>query len=173
MKEVITLCIVALSIVLSAGCHVPGGSTSLAHGTVSAGAEQEHFTNTTTSVDRLAKEFRALTAGAERMEFAIRLIDKGTINIGTRIDEVRTIFGNCYIDWGGAVSGEQGGTVYLADEPSKPPVDDMGTQLPTGWWMAVYYGKHGKITAYYLSNLWKLPGMVERWKAIMQSPVMN
>lgn len=131
----------------------------------------ECASNKLVSVSELASEFRTLKNGHERMRFVVSLIDSGSIAKGTPISYIKAIFGDWYSESGIIKDGEGRGSLYLADTP-KADGGGIATVMPIGWRMTIYYTEDGKISAYYMTNLWKFPGksISERWKESMVDP---
>ncbi len=124
----------------------------------------EHDDISTLTVPGLARQFHDLRDGRERIRFVVELIDRGIIAEDRSINDLRGIFGDRCWDRGVSSSGEGKISIYLADTPKKSGSDGMAAAMPIGWGMMAYYAENDKITAYYLTNLWKVPGMSKRWK---------
>jgi hypothetical protein len=114
----------------------------------------------TTPADRQApslnSEYRSFSNRHDRLGFCIRLLDKGTIEVGTNMKSIHRVFGADVEDYG-FKEGTGKARVILADWVVNPRGDSADALV--GWYLALYYTDEGLIYKYFLSNIWKSPDM--------------
>jgi hypothetical protein len=104
----------------------------------------------------LARKFRSLICGHERLAFALRLCDTGLIRPGTPIDSLKKIFGEDCSRWGRFLDGAEKGFIILADDLPPPP-NEFYSQEFVGWDLTIFYDGNKRISGYFFNNLQKEP----------------
>jgi hypothetical protein len=111
------------------------------------------------SVQLNSKGYSECRTPRDRLLFCIAAIDGAVIDIGTDIDEARTLFGEDFADLGpDGVGGRAYTAIVLFEKPpktSETPGRRIASQLLHGWYLHIKYGERRQITDYWLSDTQK------------------
>lgn len=100
----------------------------------------------------------------QKFNFCVSLIDEGIISVARPAERLRTIFEDDAKEFQTTNSVQGHLQVSLAEWlPQKDPTI-VASATRQGWFLAVYYSREtGKISRYFLSNIWKDPTWEWGW----------